>query len=77
MRILSDSATRELMRMQTEAALDPKRHEESRQIGHLISYYERLHPGYNLLEHFTISYNNLKTAAIGFATAVATLAQFQ
>lgn len=34
-------------------------------------------PGYNVLVHFTISYDNLKTAAIGFATAVATLAQFQ
>jgi hypothetical protein len=39
-----DNVTVELMAMQLEASLDPKREEEAIKIGHLIHYYERKSP---------------------------------
>lgn len=43
----------------------------------IIAYYDQVEPSYQIFEHFTLSYANIKTATAAFATVIATILQLQ
>ena len=67
-----DNVRNQLLAMQKDAGLKGDA-EQRRDIAEMTAYFEKTSAGYELLEHFTISWNNIKTTVVGFVTILVTL----